>query len=259
MSAKIVDTTMDNLYDFGVCGYKNRKDQGLQRKAAWLNERFKEGMKIKTLVTEENGAQGLIEYIPGEYCWRPVEADGYMFIHCIFSGFNRVYKAKGYGSSLVDECIKDAKAAGMHGVAVVTRKGGWMADERLFLKKGFDVVDSAPPDFDLLVKKFDETAPTPKFKGNWDDNLKQYKEGLTIFWSAQCPYTAKFIEELVATAETAYNTKPTVIEMKTSKDAQNSPCAFGVFCVVYNGKVVATNPIGKTRFSNILRKELKSK
>ncbi len=216
-------------------------------------------MKIKTLVSDKAGPQGLIEYLPGEYCWRPVEASGYMFIHCIFSGFKRAYKGKGYGSLLVDECLKDARSAKMHGVAVVTRKGGWMADERLFVKKGFEVVDSAPPDFELLVKKFSESAPTPKFKGNWEEKLSQYSKGLTIFWSGQCPYPAKFIEELVETAENMFNIRPRVIELKSWEDAQNSPCAFGVFCVVYNGKVVAVNPISKRRLTNIMNKALKIK
>jgi hypothetical protein len=259
MSVKIVDTNLDNVLEYGVCGYKNIKNKGLKRKIEWLKDRFSEGMKIKTLVSDEDGAQGLIEYIPGEYCWRPVEARGYMFIHCIFSGFKRAYKGKGYGSLLVDECLKDARNAKMHGVAVVTRRGGWMADERLFVKKGFEVVDSAPPDFELLVKKFSESASTPKFKGNWEEKLSQHIEGLTIFWSSQCPYPAKFMGELVETAETLLNIKPRVIELKSWKDAQNSPCAFGVFCVVYNGKVVAVNPISKRRLTNIINKELKTK
>ena len=28
---------------------------------------FEEGLKVKTLVSEEHGAQGMIEYIPGEF------------------------------------------------------------------------------------------------------------------------------------------------------------------------------------------------
>ena len=259
MSVKIVDTKLDNILEYGVCGYKNIKNEGLKRKIEWLKDRFSEGMKIKTLVSDKDGPQGLIEYLPGEYCWRPVEASGYMFIHCIFSGFKRAYKGKGYGSLLVDECLKDAQKEQMFGVAVVTRKGGWMADERIFLKKGFEVVDSAPPDFGLLVKKFSESAPTPKFKRDWEKNLSQSSKGLTIFWSDQCPYPAKFIGELIQTAEKDFGVKPNVIELKSCKDAQNSPCAFGVFCVVYNGKVVADNPISKRRFANILNKELKRK
>ena len=33
---------------------------------------------------EQAGYQGMIEYVPGEYAHRPVNAVGYMVIHCIF-------------------------------------------------------------------------------------------------------------------------------------------------------------------------------
>lgn len=148
-------------------------------------------MKIKTVYSDKDGTQGMIEYIPGEYCWRPVAAKGYMFIHCIFVGFKRAYKNKGYGSLLVNEVIKDAKKEHMHGVAVVTRDGTWMAGKELFVKKGFEVIDTAPPDFQLLVKKFNEKASTPKFKGDWEKMLSQLSKGLTIFRSDQCPLLAK--------------------------------------------------------------------
>ncbi|MFZ7137318.1 MAG: YoaP domain-containing protein [archaeon] len=157
---------------------------------------------------------------------------------------------------LIDECIKDAKQQHMQGVAVVTRKSGWMADNRMFFKKGFEVVDSAAPDFDLLVKKFNKDAPDPKFKGNWEQTFKQYSDGLTIIWSGQCPYPSNYAEELAETAEKEFNVTANLVELKTCEDAQNSPCPFGVFCVVYNGKVVAGTPISKGRLRNILKKEL---
>jgi len=69
MSVKLVDITLDNVCEYGVCGYKNIKNKGLQRKIEWLKIRFSEGMKIKTIVTENDGSQGLLEYLPGEYCW----------------------------------------------------------------------------------------------------------------------------------------------------------------------------------------------
>jgi len=94
----------------------------------------------------------MIEYIPGEYCWRPVEAGGYLFIHCIFVGFKREYKGKGYASLLVDDCVLDAKKDNKLGVAVITRKGSFMAVKELFIKNGFEAIDTAPPDFELLVK-----------------------------------------------------------------------------------------------------------
>ena len=51
---------------------------------------------------------------------------------------------------------------------MVTRKGAFMAGKELFEKHVFKVVDTAPPDFELLVKKFNENAPTTKFSGDWE-------------------------------------------------------------------------------------------
>jgi len=259
MSVAIVDTNLDNILDYGLCGYKELKHEGLRRKIAWLKDRFSEGLKIKTLYSDEDGTQGMIEYIPGEYAWRPVAADGYMFIHCIFVGFKRVYKGKGYGSLLVDECLKDARKGNRYGVAVLTRKGPFMAGRGLFMKKCFEVVDTAPPDFELLIKKFNQNAPTPKFGGNRARKLAQYSEGLTIFQSAQCPYPAKCVPEINGLAERVYGLKPRVIELENCRDAQNSPCAFGSFGIVYNGRVIAEHPISSKRFANIMDKELKGR
>jgi len=132
---EIVDTNADNILEYGVCGYKNIKRAGYPEKIEWLKNRFLEGLKIKSLYSDEDGTPGMIEYIPGEYCWRPVEASGYIFIHCIFVGFKRAYKGKGYGSLLLDECLKDAKEENTYGVAVVTHKGAFMTGIDLFVKR----------------------------------------------------------------------------------------------------------------------------
>jgi len=254
---EIIDTNANNILEYGVCGYKDIRRAGYPEKIEWLKGRFPEGMKIKTLYSDKDGTQGMIEYIPGEYCWRPVEASGYMFIHCIFSGFKNIYKGKGYGSLLLDECLQDARKENMHGVAVVTRKGPFMASEELFVKNGFEVVDTAPPDFELLVKRFNKNAPAPKFKGDWEKKLSKYNKGLTIIRADQCPYTVKNVREISETAEKTYSVKPNIVSLKNCQEAQNSPCAFGTFCIVYDGKVVACHPISKTRFANIMNGILK--
>ena len=82
---KIIDTNSDNILKYGICGYKSIKKPGFPEKVEWLKQRLKEGMRIKTLYSETGGTQGMIEYIPGEYCWRPVDAAGYMFIHCLWT------------------------------------------------------------------------------------------------------------------------------------------------------------------------------
>ncbi|MCK4679470.1 MAG: GNAT family N-acetyltransferase [Bacteroidales bacterium] len=254
---KIVDTNAGNILDYGVCGYKNIKAAGYPEKVSWLKDRFQEGLKIKTLYSEKDGPQGMIEYIPGEYCWRPVEAKGYLFIHCVFVGYKKAYKGQGYASLLVDECLRDAKKQKLYGVAVVTRKGSFMVGKELFLKNGFDIVDNAPSDFELLVKKFNKNAPTPKFKGDLESRLSQYDNGLTIIRAGQCPYTVKNVKEIRETAEQEYGLKPKIVELQNFMEAQNSPCSFGVFCIICNGKIIAEHPISNTRFRNIMDKILK--
>jgi GNAT superfamily N-acetyltransferase len=252
----IIDTTPENIGTYGICSYKDVRQEGFCRKIEWMKARLSEGLRIKTLYSETGKTQGMIEYIPGEYCWRPVKAPGYMFIHCIFVGFKKDYKGKGYGTRLLDECIGDARKGNMHGIAVVTRDGTWMAKKEFFLKNGFTVVDTAPPDFQLLAKKFDD-APAPKFAGDWDKKLACYREGLTIIRSDQCPTVAKSVNEISETAEKVYVIKPRIVELKSHEDAQRSPCPFGVFCIIYKGKIVAHAPVSNTRFKNIMNKLLK--
>lgn len=254
---EIIDTNADNILECGVCGYKSIKRAGFPEKVEWLRNRFSEGLKIKTLYSEVDGTQGMIEYIPGKYCWRPVEATGYTFIHCIFSGFKRAYKNRGYGSLLLNECIEDAKREKTYGVAAVTRKSSFMADKGIFIKHGFEVVDSAPSDFELLVKKFKESSPVPKFKSNWEESLSKYSKGLTIIRADQCPYTVKNVNEISETAQNEFDIQPNIISFKNCKEAQNSPCAFGVFCIVHDGRIIAEHPISNTRFTNIMNKMLK--
>lgn len=255
---EIIDITPENIADYGVCGYKNvKKHLELRRKIEWFKEYYPKGLRIKVIFSKKGGYQGMLEYIPGKYAHRPVDAEGYMFIHCIFVGFKNEFKGKGYASSLIDECIKDAKNAKMQGVAVVTRKGPFMVHNDIFLTKGFEVVDSAEPDFKLLVKKFDVRSEDPKFKSNMTDNLKKYGKGLTVIRSAQCPYTEKNVNAIVESAKNKFGLKANLIDLKDANAVQHSPCAFGVFCIIYNGEIISYHPISNTRFENIMNKKMK--
>lgn len=251
----IIDTTPENITQFGMCGYKNIKQAGYAVKVEWMKERYEEGMKYKVLYAEGDGAVGAIEYIPGEYAWRPVIAAGYLFIHCLFI-IPKKYKGKGYGAMMLEECWNDAIEQGKHGVAVVTRKGTWMAGKELFIKHGFEVADKAPPDFELLVKRNFSDAPLPVFAGDLKKNAAKYPEGLTIFTSGQCPYTTKAVRDIGETAEKEYGIKSRIMELKTASEARKSPCAFGTFCITYNSKLIADHPISSARFRNIMGKLL---
>lgn len=250
----IIDITNENILKHGVCGYKDIKKAGFLEKIAWLKKRFPEGLKTKTMISEKDGTQGMIEYIPGKYCWRPVDAADYMFIHCIFVGFKSIYKNRGYASRLIAECEKDAQKQGLKGVSVVTRKGSFMAGKELFIKNGYIVVDTAKPDFELLVKKFVSNVPDPQFNATAGKTLRKFARGLTIIRADQCPYSVKNVKEICETAEKDYKIKVNVVNLDSHKAAQNSPNPFGTFCMIYDGTIVADSPISRGRFVNIMKK-----
>ena len=246
----IIDATADNICRFGFCGYKNVKQEGYMRKTDWLKKRFAEGMRFKVLQSQDDGSVGFIEYMPGELAWRPIEAPGYLVIHCMMIS-RRQYKGKGYGSLLLKECIRDARRSKSRGVAVVTSKGTWMAGSELFLRNGFERADSSPPSYELLVKRLGK-APAPKFKGGWDRKLRKYGSGIVIIRSDQCPCIAKFTSEIQEACD-SLDLCARVVELKSWRQAQGAPSAYGVFNIVYDGNLVADHPVSKTRFRNIMR------
>ncbi|WP_462319184.1 GNAT family N-acetyltransferase [Marinilabilia sp.] len=257
---KIIDFTPENIADYGVCGYKDvHKHKELREKIEWFSKYYPKGLRIKAVVSNEGGYQGMLEYLPGEYAHRPVNASGYMFIHCVFMGFKKEFKGKGYGSSLISACIDDARKQKLKGVAVVTRKGSFMAKPDIFLKNGFEVVDVIKPDFQLLALKFDQESEDPSFKAEMQENLKNYQEGLTILRSFQCPYTEKNVNAIVKTAREKFKLSTRLVNLEDAEAAQNNPCAFGTFCLILNGEIISYHPISNTRFENIMKQKIPSK
>ena len=251
---EIIDTTMDNIHQLGVCGYKSMKRPGFPEKIGWLEERFREGLIIKSLWSEETGTQGMIEYVPGNRSWRPICAEKYMVIHCLFVGFRKEYKKRGYASQMVEACMNDARSAGLSGVAVITRKGSFMVGRELFEKMGFESADKAAPDFELMAMRFEKGMALPRFTGGWDEKAAQYGDGLTVIRAFQCPYTVKNVNEIVAEATGTFGLNPKVVTLTTPEEVRNMPSPFGSFCIVYNGKRIAEHPISKGRFVNIMNK-----
>jgi L-amino acid N-acyltransferase YncA len=214
---EIVSITPDNMERFDLFCHKSKaKEKGYQEKLAWYKERFKEGLRIKLLRVDEGKkepvSRGFIEYIPAENGWRVVNALGYMLIHCIWVVGK--HKNKGYGSKLLESCIKNAEEKGKKGVAVVTSKGNWLPNAKIFTRHGFSQADAAPPAFDLMVKKF-KSAPDPFFPSDWEERLGRYPKGLTVFLSRQCPYTEDAVR-IVLEAAQKRGIKTQVVELKSS-------------------------------------------
>ncbi len=252
---EIIGLNPENAAKYGCSCFLNPKHEAHQRKLDWLKDRFSEGLKFKLLfLVNEKKSVGFIEYVPGEYAWRAVDASGYMFIHCMWISPNK-YKNKGFGSLLVTDCIRDAENEGKYGVAVVSSEGSFMAGKALFLKNGFQSVASAEPSFELMVKTLKE-GPLPKFR-DWEKQLEKYK-GLNIVYSKQCPWVIRSIKELCEIAEKK-GLKLEVTELKTAKEAQNAPSIYATFNLIYDGEILADHYISNRRFLNIIDKEIQKK
>jgi len=251
---QIVEMTPKDAGKVPLCGHKDPSKEAYRRKFQWIKKRMSEGLKVKMLSTPDDGLAGYIEYVPGERAWRAVNAENYMFIHCIY--MQARYKGKGYGTRLIEDCVKDARKANMNGVAVVTREGTFMVGKELFLKNGFEEVEKALSDFSLLVKRCKKSAPTPSFKGQWDQKRKKFRKGLTIITSGQCPQNVKMVNDITQIARERYAMEPRIVEYKSYRQAQNAPWPYAVSGVLYDGKLVADHPISGTRFQNIMEKEI---
>jgi hypothetical protein len=250
----IINLDETNIDQYPPTCFLNPKNEGYLIKCDWMKKRFSEGLIIKQLYLEKGRkCNGFIEYIPGENAWRAIDAPGYMFIHCIWITPNNV-KHKGYGSKLIEECIKDAEKQGKNGVAVITSEGSFMAGKDIFLKNGFKSIQTAKPSFELMIKPFND-SPVPKFK-NWEGQLKKY-QGLNIIYSNQCPWVARSIKELKEVAK-KNKLEMKVTEIKTAEQAQNAPSIYAIFNIVNNGKILADHYISSRRFENIIKKEIKS-
>lgn len=234
---EIITVDAGNLDQKGFfCYMSKRKAPGYTHKRDWLAARLAEGLKIHMIHEIGGRTVGFIEYIPGVFAWRAVNAPGYLVIHCLWVVSKG--KGKGYGTHLLKICLDDARAQGKHGVVMVASDGVWLAKKDLFLKNGFEEVEQAPPSFRLLVYRFDD-APLPAFPSDWEARQARFGEGLTVVRTSQCPY----IEDAVNTAlEYASEKKlaAQVVTFITAEDLQaNSPSPYEVFGLVLNGKLLA--------------------
>lgn len=258
---RIIDTHADNIGGCSHCGNTNPNNLGHRRKTNWLKERYAEGLRYKVLRSETFGDIGMIEYAFGNQAWRPVEAEGYLVIHCLW--VYGKHKGKGLGSLLLESCLDDAKKSKCRGVAVVTSSDSLMAGSDLFIKAGFVSVDrtigsseaSAAP-YALLVKKLTKTAPDPRFIVERKRLFKRYRKGLTILAADQCPYAAQSVER-IAEASRMWGLEPKVVRVGSAQASRELPTPYGVFSIIYDGKLIAHRPISATRFLSIMRRNAK--
>ena len=230
---KIVTVREDNVYETGFfCFMSKRKNPGLKEKSECLKDRFKEGLVLEMIELPD---RGMIEYIPADLAWRPVQAAGYMFIHCLCVVGKS--KGQGYAKALLDEAVLDAKKQGFVGICMTVSNLGYMKLGKFLANAGFRTVDSALGSYELMALDFGKAAK-PSFAGDWDSKAKACGSGVTMFASGQCPYLKDFADSLKSAAE-ASGRSFRIKKLNTAEDIRKySPTPYGVCDVVVDGKAV---------------------
>lgn len=245
---ELITVTNENLEREHICcAISGNEDCQVVSKKTWLKERFDEG-----LVFLKGNVRGkcFIEYIPAEFAWAPIEADGYTYIDCMW--VSGQFKGQGYSNILLNACIEDCKKKGSYGLVVLSskKKAGYLSDPAYLRYKGFITADSAPPYFELMYLPFDKSYEKPRF-GSSVRERKDMGKGFTVYYNNQCPFTAKYVPLLEQTARKK-NVDFSAVHILTREQAQNAPAPFTAFSLFYNGDFITHEIQSEKKFEKLI-------
>ena len=249
MCADFVNLTPENLaHEHLCCIIRSRKPHpGVEAKRQWLSDRLPEGHVFRKRNAK---ATVFIEYAPLETAWVPIVGDNYYYLYCLWvSGDSRGH---GYGRSLMEYCLADAREKGRSGVCMLgaQKQKAWLADQSFARKFGFEVVDTTANGYTLLALSFDGT--TPRFAPHAKKQEIERKE-LTIYYDLQCPYVHQTVETVRQYCE--QNGIPVqFLLVDTLQKAKELPCVFNNWAVFYNGRFETVNLLDVSYLKRILKK-----
>ncbi len=243
-----IKLTSENLEKEHICcAISNNKDIQVASKKAWLAQRLNDGLVF--LRSVERG-KCFIEYIPAENAWCPIDANGYMHINCFWVSGS--LKCHGYANELLDACIADAKAKGMHGITIISspKKQSFLSDPKYLAYKGFRVADSDEPFFTLMYLPLEKNSPMPQFK-NCAKHPHIDSTGIVVYYTHGCPFTAKYVPII----ENIANEKGVPfrsILLDSKEKAQNAPMAWTNYAVFRNGEYVTNEILSEKKFIQLI-------
>ena len=137
------------------------------------------------------------------------------------------------------------------GVAAMVSDGPWMAGKEVFLRNGFQVVGAADR-FELVIHRL-RYGPEPRFR-DIRGNAKKYR-GLHVVYCDQCPMLSKSVKDLSEmAAENGLELK--ITKLKSAHEAQSAPSYYGVYSLLWNGRLLSDHYVSKGRFKYLLRDEI---
>ena len=224
--------TKENIDKEHICCAMSGK-QSLTKKE-WMKQRFDEGLVFYR--SEERG-KCFIEYIPAENAWVPIEADGYLYINCLWIA--GAMKGHGYANDLLNECIRDAGEKGKKGLCILCaegRKREFLADPKFLTHKGFRTADTSDCGITLLYLPLIQGAQTPKFK-ECAKHPKAQPDGFVLYYTDQCPFTYYWVPRVEAAAK-EHNIPLRTIHITTREDAQSVPAPVTTYALFRDGMFV---------------------
>jgi ribosomal protein S18 acetylase RimI-like enzyme len=246
----IDSTNVDREHICCAIGNDRENTRRAQTKKDWLKDRFAEGLVFKRL-----DARGkiFIEYMPIERVWKPLIGHNFMVINCLW--VSGQFKGQGYSKQLLQECLLDARTAGMDGVAVVTstKVKPFLTDKKFYTKHGFKTVDTAPPYFELLALPFDLDAPAPRFADHVKNGSTHAdKKGFTFVFSNQCPFMEDYGGRIYAEMAQKRGIETHIIPLKNYGEAQRLGSPFGTFGLWFNGNFQFHDLMTEAKFEQYL-------
>ena len=224
--------TKENIDKEHICCAMSGKNSIVKKE--WLKQRFEEG-----LVFYRSAERGkcFIEYIPAENAWVPIDADGYIYINCLWVSGSM--KGHGYSNDLLNECIRDAKEQEKKGVCILSsegRKKEFLADPKYLKFKGFSVADISDCGINLMYLPFDTDTEPPKFK-ECARHPKVEEEGFVLYYTDQCPFTCYWVPRVVEVAK-EHNISLKVIHVTSREAAQNVPAPVTTYALFRDGRLL---------------------
>lgn len=96
----------------------------------------------------------------------------------------------------------------------------------------------------------EEGAPLPRFR----DSVRGHEdlpEGFVLYYTNQCPFTAKYVpllEEMAKSRNAVFQS----VQLQTREEAQNAPSLFTTFSLFYDGQLVTHEILSEKKFDKIL-------
>lgn len=244
---EFIQVTAENLEREHICcAISSSKDCQVVSKKSWLAERFGEGLEFW-----KADARGkcFIEYLPGENAWAPVEAAGLTWIDCLW--VSGQLAGHGYADELLHKCFQYTRSQGRQGMAILSsdKKRPYLADPKFLEYKGFQAADQAGY-FRLYWKPIDELVQPPRFLDR-AKALETGDQGLVLYYTQQCPFTAKYVPLAQAAAE-RWGVPLRAVRLETGEQARRAPSPFTAYSLFWNGKFLTHEIQSEKRMEKLL-------